>query len=202
MTIKVAFCTLQNATFMLYYKEKNVERNNLIMKKIVAIMLTVLLLLCAVSCVKGEGGESSSPENSESESGEKEALDLPYVVELSETELYMIETDWKQFKNEELVWFDASADELDYEAMRYYGLFGEGYPVLFYHSGWDLGFECAVSIAGEEFSHDEMFEIYVYKNNFFYELGEAYEQEMISLPEIMILADIHAEFESCIKASK
>jgi len=173
------------------------------MKKIAAIMLAILMLFVAVSCVDtGNGTESSTPESSESQSGDKETPGLSYVPELSETEKYMIETDWKEFKGEDIVWFDAFADELDYEATRYYGVFGDNCRVLFYHDGWDLDFSCAVSVADEEFVHDELFEIYLYKNGFFYELGEAYEKEMIDLPEIMILADIHVEFENYIKASK
>ena len=173
------------------------------MKKIAAVMLAILMLFVAVSCVDtGNGTESSAPESSESLGGDKENSDLPCVLELSETDKYMIETDWKEFKGEDIVWFNADADELDYEAARYYGIFGDNCHVLFYHEGWDLDFACAVSVADEEFTHDELFEIYLYKNGFFYEIGEAYEKEMIELPEVMILADIHAEFENYIKASK
>ena len=172
------------------------------MKKIAALMLAILLLLCAVSCVdNGDGVESSSPEeNNDSSNVSKEPLELPYVVEMSETVKYMIESDWKNYKGEDIVWFDAYAP--DYEATRYYGIFGNNCYILFYHVGWDLEFDCAIEIEDETFSHSEMFEIYVYKNNFFYDLSEAYELEIISLPEIMILADIHAEFESTIKSSK
>ena len=171
------------------------------MKKILALMLAMLLLICSVACAdNGDGGESSAPENNESSSGDKEAIDLPYVVELSDTVKYMIENDRKEFMGEEAVWFDAS--EPNYEAMRYYGIFGENCHIVFYHIGWDMEFDCSVSVAGEEFIHGEMFEIYAYKDNFFYDLGEAYEKELISLPEVMILADIHAEFESSILASK
>jgi hypothetical protein len=116
------------------------------MKKIAAVMLAILMLFVAVSCVDtGNGTESSAPESSESLGGDKENADLPYVLELSETNKYMIETDWKEFKGEDIVWFNADADELDYEAARYYGIFGDNCHVLFYHEGWDLDFACAVA---------------------------------------------------------
>ena len=171
------------------------------MKKLTALMLAILLLLCAVSCVEtGEGGETSAPESGEGPVGGDSALDLPYVHELSETELYMIETDWKAFKGEDAVWLDVS--EPSYEAMRFYGIFGDNCYIIFHHIGWELENDCSVSVADKEFVHGGLFEICAYKDNIFYDLGEAYEAELLSLPEVMILADIHSRFESSIKAAK
>ena len=175
------------------------------MKKIIVMLLALAILLGLAACVKPvEGGDSSSaPESSEkspesSTEGDSGRIDLPYTVPLSDTEKYTVETAWKDKFGEEMVWFDKDAEELDYEAVRYYGYFS-GYLVFFDHIGWNLEYECALQISNLTFVHDEMFEIYAYKDGKFYEIQTAYESEKLTYGDVGILAMIHEKFESYIK---
>lgn len=174
------------------------------MKKIIVMLLTLALLVGFAACNKpsdnGEG--SSSPESSESKPESSESkpdrTELPYTVPMSDTVKYAIETDWYDQTGEIVTWFDKDAEKLDYEAIRYYGYFS-GYLVLFKHVGWDLEYECALEVAGQRFVHDEMFEIYAYKDGSFLELQSAYESEKLTFPDVAIIAEIHGEFEEYIK---
>ena len=173
------------------------------MKKIIAILLALLLMLSFASCVSvGDGDESSTPEEStpaESEGKKHDRIDLPYTYPMTDAMKYLIETAWENNKDEKLVWFDEDADVLDDEAARYYGLFGNNYLIIFMHIGWDIeGGGCSFDIGGEKFSHSELFEIYAYKDGRFTELSMAYENGYIELGELMIIADIHAAFEEYI----
>jgi hypothetical protein len=64
--------------------------------------------------------------------------------------------------------------------------------------GWDIEFDCYQEVAGEGFTHGEMFEIYAYKNESLITLESAYENGYLELGEVMIIADIHADFEDYI----
>ena len=175
------------------------------MKKIIVMLLAVVMLISLASCTKpADGGDSSSssessheiPESSpDSDSGR---IDLPYTLPLSDAEKYLIETAWKERFEEEMVWFDKDAEELDYEAVRYYGYFS-GYLVFFDHIGWNIEYECAINILNLTFAHDEMFEIYAYKDGKFYEIQTAYESGKLTYGDVGILAQIHEKFESYIK---
>ena len=177
------------------------------MKKIIALMLALMLALGLVACAAdGSDGEStpadsteSSAAPAESESKNLDRTGLPYRTPMSETVQYMIGKAWKSYDGNDAVWFDEYADELDNEAMRYYGVFGDDYIILFDHIGWDLEFDCSVDVAGENFLHKGLFEIYGYKDGRFYDLATLYENGEIELPEVMIIADIHAMFEQYIK---
>ena len=179
------------------------------MKKIIALLLALVFALSLVACnTDGEGGEStpSNPGESinspdESEGKKHDRIDLPYRTPMPDGIRYLIEDTWEAKKGEELVWFDEDADVLDNEATRYYGLFGaDNYYIIFKHIGWDIeGGGCVVDIGGQKFRHSEMFEIYAYKNEKFIDLTSAYEYGFIELGELMIIADIHAEFEEYIQ---
>ena len=70
---------------------------------------------------------------------------------------------------------------------------------MFEHIGWDIeGGGCVIDIAGESFRHSEMFEIYGYKDEEFTPISMLYESGLLELGEIMIIADIHTEFEEYI----
>ena len=172
------------------------------MKKITAILLALLLLLCAVSCVDpGEGKETTEdPESSVPPESSQipDRIDLPYVFPMSEAMKYKIETEWYEYTGEFLVWFDENAETLNGNAIRYYGIFSD-HIILFRHVGWDLDYGCSIKVAGYRFEHDELFEIYAYKNGKFYEIQSAYEKEFLTLPDIFIISEIHAKFEDYIK---
>jgi hypothetical protein len=172
------------------------------MKKIIALFLVFVFVFGLVSCnVNGEGEESSTPvsegADEPSESKKHDRRDLPYVYPMSDAMKYLIEKELAT-DGDALVWFDSDADVLDNEAVRYYGMFGDGYCILFQHVGWDIEFDCYQEVAGEGFTHSEMFEIYAYKNESLITLESAYENGYLELGEIMIIADIHADFEDYI----
>jgi hypothetical protein len=178
------------------------------MKRIIALLLALIFVLGLVACAPdGEGEESSAPETEESTPAPEESelknqdrIKLPYRYEMSDALKYLIENAWESEKEEELVWFDEYADVLDNEATRYYGMFGNNYYIIFEHIGWDIeGGGCTIDIGGESFSHSEMFEIYGYKEGTFTELSMLYESGLLELGELMVIADIHAEFENYIK---
>lgn len=176
------------------------------MRKIIAFILAMAFVFSLVACASdGKGEESSAPETEESTPAESEGknhdrIDLPYRYPLSDGMRYLIEETWKKNKDESIEWFDEDADVLDNEATRYYGIFGDGYYIIFKHIGWDIeGGGCSFDIGGETFSHNELFEIYAYKDERFTQLSMLYESGLIELGELMIIADIHAEFEEYIE---
>ena len=176
------------------------------MKRIVAILLAAAACLCFVACTTGDDqppaetpAESESLNPSDSGEAGSKRDPLPYRAELLEAEIFNLERDFLKFKDTMPTWFNEKAEKLDPTATRYYGIFGGGYIIIFVHEGWDLDFECSFEVAGESFSHSELFSIYAYKGGIFYELSEAYEREYLELAEIMLIADIHAEFEEYIK---
>ena len=161
------------------------------------------------SCANPDGEtdkESSAPESTEkkpeSSKGPESKPDreeLIYIHPLTDAEKYMIERDWKQKNNEEeLVWFDKDAAELDYEATRYYGVF-DGYQIIFKHIGWEFDYKCGIELAGEMMAHDQLFEVYAYKNGQFYNVVALYESEKLNYYDALIIADTHERFENYIK---
>ena len=172
------------------------------MKKIIALVLALVIVFSFAACsTSGEGEESTTPAdenaNEQVETKKHDRRDLPYTHPMSDAMKYLVEKTWEA-DGDELVWFDPDADVLDNEAVRYYGMFGDNYYIFFEHVGWNVEFGCYYEIAGEGFAHSEMFEIYAYKNESFISLESAYENGYIELGEIMIIADIHADFEDYI----
>ena len=176
------------------------------MKRIIALLLALVFAFSLVACASdGEGNESTTPPSedestpTDGEGKKHDRIDLPYIYPMSDGMKYLIEDAWEASESEKIEWFDSDADVLDNEAIRYYGLFGNGYYILFEHIGWDIeGGGCVIDIAGESFRHSEMFEIYGYKDEEFTPISMLYENGLLEFGEIMVIADIHAEFEKYI----
>ena len=184
------------------------------MKKIIAILLACLMLLTFAACNsdknENDGKESSStppqsgtPAESGSEGSESgsdtESETLPTVIEMTAAEKKAIEDAWLAKSGEALEWYDGEEAENAYDKTRYYGIFGDGYYVFFKNIGWEEDAECIFKVGDYSFAHDDLFEIYCYKEGVFYELHELYESEKLFFAEVMIISYVHEGFESYLK---
>ena len=186
------------------------------MKKIIAILLACLMLLTFAACNSDKdknenGGESSGApsqsqtpgdtEGSGSSEGdgsefESDSKELPTVIAMSDAEKKEIENAWLSRSGEKLTWFDVNSDKNEYTATRYYGMFGDDYYVIFKYIGWDMDGECVFKVGDYSFKHSELFEIYAYKDDVFYEIDGLYKEGKLHFAEVMILSDIHKGYES------
>ena len=179
------------------------------MKKIIAIFLACLMLLTLAACNsdkdKNENGDkesSGAPSQSMTSDGSAESgtsgdsKELPTVIAMNDAEKKEIENAWLLRSGEKLTWFDVDSDKNEYTATRYYGVFGDNYYVIFKYIGWDMDGECVFKVGDYSFKHSELFEIYAYKDDVFYEIDGLYKEGKLHFAEVMILSDIHKGYES------
>ena len=180
------------------------------MKKIISVLLILALMLSFAACANtndnGDNNSESSAETTDSIKLESKPETKPdrgeiiYVDPLTENEKYAIEHCWNETMEGELSWFDKDAKELNYEAARYYGEFS-GYHVFFYHVGWEFEYKVVVELSGYKLTHDELFEIYAYKNGKIYNAVAMCELENIQSYEAYAISAIHESFENYIKTN-
>ncbi len=181
------------------------------MKNIISVLLIIALMIGFASCAKTDGEKDKEASSSESTADATEPEStapeskpdrppLMYIEPLTDTEKYMIESDWKNAFGEDIVWFDKDAATLDYEATRYYGMVG-GYQIIFHHVGWEFDYRCGIELAGKTLAHDELFEIYAYKDGRFYDVVALYDTERLGNIDALMIGYIHEQLETYIKAN-
>ena len=124
-----------------------------------------------------------------------EHTQLPFQYVVSREEFDEMTAAWKIFRNRESAYITKTYEEFSY----YYPC---QYIVCVYKKEADVVVFCKhsatcwygeMTIAGYLFRLPSMEEIWVYKNNEFYSLGQAYELEILDEEDIKELSEIHHE---------
>ena len=183
------------------------------MKKIISVLLVLALMLSFAACANTNDDGDDVDNDSESSAETTESIKLEsnpetkpdrgeiiYVDPLTANEKHDIEHCWSEEMEGELSWFDKDAKELSYEAARYYGEFS-GYHVFFYHVGWEFEYKVVVELSGYKLVHDELFEIYAYKDGKLYNAEALCQLENIPKHEAYAISVIHESFENYIKTN-
>ena len=95
-------------------------------------------------------------------------------------------------------WYDFNDPDTKYNDWRYYGEL-EGYDIMFQSLPLDM-IETK-TVAGQNFVHGSMFQIYAYRNGSFTKLEDAYSKGMLSAESICDIAVIHMQHEEEIHGS-
>ena len=184
---------------------------NTVTKVISIIMVLILLLTAFAGCGDAMyedkettpsvnlGAEPDEPNEPDGDDGEKEidptrVFTLDSLEPLSKEKQEEVEAAWKEKKGYDLLWRETVlANGKVTSEDRYYGTFNGG-VVIFHPIADNLTVGGSMEIGGQKIKFGKMFEIWIYKNNDFIEIKEAYESGLLSDDNVMAIVEYHNEF--------